>query len=276
MSVSLLCGDRWLDLSRPVVMGVLNVTDDSFSDGGQFQAADSALERALRMVEEGAAIVDVGGESTRPGSRPVTVEEELGRVIPVVRALASLPVVISVDTSKSEVMRAAFDAGAGLINDVRALRSPGALQALAASRAAVCLMHMQGEPATMQQEPVYVDVVTEVAAFLDERVQSCLQVGIEPGRIAIDPGFGFGKTLTHNLQLLRGVPRLVATGYPVLVGLSRKSMIGALTGRPVGERLAGGLALALWAVQSGATIVRTHDVGPTIDAIAAWSAVSGG
>lgn len=276
MSVSLLCGDRRLDLSRPVVMGVLNVTDDSFSDGGQFHAADAAIERALRMVEEGAVIVDVGGESTRPGSRPVTVEQELQRVIPVVRALASTPVVISVDTSKSEVMRAALDAGAGLINDVRALRSPGALQALAASRAAVCLMHMQGEPTTMQQEPVYVDVVTEVAAFLDERVQSCLQVGIEPGRIAIDPGFGFGKTLTHNLQLLRGVPRLAATGYPVLVGLSRKSMIGALTGRPVGERLAGGLALALWAVQCGATIVRTHDVGPTIDAIAAWSAVSGG
>jgi len=276
MSASLLCGDRRLDLSRPAVMGVLNVTDDSFSDGGRFLAPAAALERALRMVEEGAAIVDVGGESTRPGAQPVAVDEELRRIIPVVEALASLPVVVSVDTSKPEVMRAALGAGAGLINDVRALRVPGALQALAGSRAAICLMHMQGEPATMQQEPVYGDVVTEVAAFLDAQVQSCLQAGIEPGRIAIDPGFGFGKTLAHNLQLLRGLPRFVATGYPVLVGLSRKSMLGALTGRPVGERLAGGLALALWAVQGGATIVRTHDVGPTIDAIAAWSAVSGG
>jgi dihydropteroate synthase len=257
-------------------MGVLNVTDDSFSDGGRFLAPAAALERAWRMVEEGAAIVDVGGESTRPGARPVDADEELRRVIPVVEALASLPVVVSVDTSKPEVMRAALGAGAGLINDVRALRAPGALQALAGSRAAICLMHMQGEPATMQQEPVYGDVVTEVAAFLAAQVQSCLQAGIEPARIAIDPGFGFGKTLVHNLQLLRGLPRFVATGYPVLVGLSRKSMLGALTGRPVGERLAGGLALALWAIQGGATIVRTHDVAPTIDAIAAWSAVSGG
>jgi dihydropteroate synthase len=276
MSASLRCGDRRLDLSRPAVMGVLNVTADSFSDGGRFLDTGAALEQARRMAEEGAALIDVGGESTRPGSTPIPVEEELRRVIPVVRALASLPVVISVDTSKPQVMRAALDAGAGLINDVRALRAPGALEALAGSQAAVCLMHMQGEPLTMQQGPVYGDVVTEVAAFLGARVQSCLQAGIAAERIALDPGFGFGKTLAHNLQLLRALPRLAAPGHPLLVGLSRKSMIGALTGRPVGERLAGGLALALWAVQGGASIIRTHDVGPTIDAIAAWSAISGG
>ena len=276
MSASLRCGDRRLDLSRPAVMGVLNVTADSFSDGGRYLDPADAFDRAQRMVEEGAAIIDVGGESTRPGASPVPVDEELRRVIPVIRALAALPVIVSVDTSKPEVMRAALDAGAGLVNDVRGLRAPGSLQALADSQAAVCLMHMQGEPTTMQQAPAYGDVVTEVAAFLEAQVQSCLQAGMEPGRIAIDPGFGFGKTLAHNLQLLRGLPRFAATGYPVLVGLSRKSMIGALTGKPVGERLAGGLALALWAVQGGASIVRTHDVGPTIDAIAAWSAVSGG
>jgi len=257
-------------------MGILNVTADSFSDGGRYLDPSAALDQALRLVEAGAAIVDVGGESTRPGAVPVPVEVELRRVIPVVRALASLRVVVSVDTSKPEVMRAALDAGAGMINDVRALRDPGALQAVAGSGAAVCLMHMQGEPATMQREPVYGDVVTEVKAFLEVQVQSCLQAGIARDRIALDPGFGFGKTLAHNLQLLRALPRLVAPGYPVLVGLSRKSMIGALTERPVGDRLAGGLALALWAVQGGASIVRTHDVGPTIDAISAWSAVSGG
>ncbi len=276
MSASLRCGDRCLDLSRPAVMGVLNVTADSFSDGGRYLDPAAAFDQAQRMVEEGAALIDVGGESTRPGATPVPVDEELRRVVPVIRALAALPVIVSVDTSKPEVMRAALDAGAGLVNDVRGLRARGALQALAGSRAAVCLMHMQGEPTTMQQAPAYGDVVTEVAAFLAAQVQSCLQAGIEPGRIAIDPGFGFGKTLAHNLQLLRGLPRLAATGYPVLVGLSRKSMIGALTGKAVGERLAGGLALALWAVQGGASIVRTHDVGPTIDAISAWSAVSGG
>jgi dihydropteroate synthase len=276
MSASLLCGDRRLDLSRPAVMGVLNVTADSFSDGGLYLDPGAAVDQARRMVAEGAAIIDVGGESTRPGAKPVSVDEELRRVVPVIRALAALPVIVSVDTSRSEVMREALDAGAGLVNDVRALAAPGALQALVGSRAAVCLMHMQGEPGTMQRAPAYGDVVTEVAAFLHARVHACLQAGIAAERIAVDPGFGFGKTLDHNLQLLRALPRLAAGGHPVLVGLSRKSMIGMLTGRPVGERLAGGLALALWAVQGGASIVRTHDVAPTIDAIAVWSAVSGG
>ncbi len=276
MTASLQCGDRRLDFTRPAVMGVLNVTTDSFSDGGLFLDPGLALEQALRMIEAGATIVDVGGESTRPGAAPVPLDEELRRVIPVVRAIAALPVVVSVDTSKAPVMRAALDAGAGLINDVRALQGPGALQVAAASGAAVCLMHMRGEPATMQQAPVYGDVVTEVKSFLDAQVQSCMQAGIAPERIAIDPGFGFGKTLVHNLDLLRAMPRFAAAGRPVVVGLSRKSMIGSLTGRPVGDRLAGGLALALWAVQGGASIVRTHDVGPTIDALSAWSAVAGG
>ncbi len=257
-------------------MGVLNVTSDSFSDGGRFLDVDDAIAQAERMIEEGASIVDVGGESTRPGSRPVPLEEELRRVLPVVRRLARRPVVVSVDTSKPEVMRAAIDAGASLVNDVRALRAEGAMQAVAAGGAGVCLMHMRGEPATMQRDPAYVDVVTEVKAFLDARVQACLAAGIAAERICVDPGFGFGKALAHNLQLLRALPQLTAAGRPLLVGLSRKSMIGALTGRPVGERLAGGLALALWAVQGGARIVRTHDVGPTVDALSAWWAVSGG
>ncbi len=276
LRASLCCGERRFSFERPAVMGVLNVTADSFSDGGLYLDPSAAFDQALRMVEQGAAIIDIGGESTRPGSQPVDVDEELRRVIPVVRRIASLPVVVSVDTSKPEVMRAAIDAGATLVNDVRALAAPGAIQAVRQSGVAVCLMHMQREPATMQREPIYDDVVTEVNAFLSARVQACLDAGISPGRLCIDPGFGFGKTLEHNLQLLRSMPRLVDSGYPVLVGLSRKSMLGELTGRPVGERLAGGLALALWAVQGGASVVRTHDVGPTIDAISAWSAVSGG
>jgi dihydropteroate synthase len=277
LGATLRCGDRWLDLGRPLVMGVLNVTPDSFSDGGRFLDFEAAIAQAEHMVEAGAAIVDVGGESTRPGAAPVPVEEELARVLPVVRRLARLPLVVSVDTSKPEVMQAAVEAGAGLVNDVRALQAPGALEAVAAGGAAVCLMHMRGEPATMQRDPVYGDVVTEVAAFLDARVQACVSAGIAPDRICVDPGFGFGKTLEHNLQLLRALPRLAAGGRPLLVGLSRKSMIGALTGRPVGERLAGGLALALWAVvEGGARIVRTHDVGPTVDALSVWRSASGG
>lgn len=276
MSAWLDCGGRRLDLARPVVMGVLNVTPDSFSDGGRYLDPGLAVEQAARMCEEGAAIIDIGGESTRPGAPSVPADEEMRRILPVIGRLARLPVVISVDTRKPEVMRAALDAGAGLVNDVAALRAPGALEAVAASGAAACLMHMQGEPASMQREPAYVDVVTEVKAFLEDRVQACRAAGIGTGRLAIDPGFGFGKTLEHNLALLRGLPRLVESGLPVMVGLSRKSMIGALSGRPVGERVAGGLALALWAVQSGAAIVRTHDVRPTVDALATWLAVSGG
>ena len=276
MAAWLDCGGRRLDLARPVVMGVLNVTPDSFSDGGRFFDPAVAAEHAARMVEEGAAIVDVGGESTRPGAAPVPLAEELRRVVPVIQRIAGLPAVISIDTTKPEVMRAALDAGASLVNDVAALRAPGALEAVAGSGAAVCLMHMQGEPASMQRQPVYADVVTEVKAFLEQRVQACQAAGIGAGRLSVDPGFGFGKTLEHNLQLLRGLPRLAEAGLPVTVGLSRKSMIGTLSGRPVGDRLAGGLALALFAVQSGAAIVRTHDVRPTVDALSTWMAVSGG
>ncbi len=262
------CAGRTLDLSTPVIMGVLNVTPDSFSDGGSFLDAGRALERAQRMQEEGAAIVDVGGESTRPGATPVSVEEELARVIPVIERLSGrLSIVISVDTSKPEVIRAAAEAGAGLVNDVRALASPGALRAVAATRCAVCLVHMQGEPATMQREPRYADVVNEVRAFLLARVQACRAEGIAEDRIAIDPGFGFGKTLEHNLELLRRLPLLAGSGFPVLVGLSRKSTVAALTGRPAGERLAGSLALATVAALNGALIIRAHDVAATLDAV---------
>lgn len=252
----------------PVVMGVLNVTPDSFSDGGRFADRERAVEHGLRMAEEGAAIIDVGGESTRPGAAPVSAGEEIDRVLPAVERLASrVPAVLSVDTSKPEVMRAAAAAGAGLINDVRALGAPGALEAAAASGCAVCLMHMRGQPATMQHEPAYADVVGEVEGFLLGRAQACRAAGMAGERLAIDPGFGFGKTLAHNLALLRALPRLAAHGMPVLVGLSRKSSIGALTGRPAGERLAGSVALAALAVFSGASIVRAHDVAATVDAV---------
>ncbi len=249
-------------------MGVLNVTPDSFSDGGRYLDLTRAVEHAGRMVEEGAAIVDVGGESTRPGASRVSAAEEIDRVLPVLERLAtSVPAILSVDTSKPEVMRAAAAAGAGLINDVRALGAPGALEAAAASSCAVCLMHMRGEPATMQRDPTYADVVSEVKAFLVSRVQACREAGIGENRLAIDPGFGFGKTLAHNLELLRRLPELAATGLPVLVGLSRKSSVGALTGRPPGERLAGSVAFAALAVFRGARIVRAHDVAATVDAV---------
>jgi dihydropteroate synthase len=255
-------------------MGVLNVTPDSFSDGGRFCDVGRALEHAQRMQEEGAAIIDVGGESTRPGAAPVSAEEELGRVIPVIERLCGqLSAVISVDTSKPEVMRAAAEAGAGLINDVRALAAPGALQTLAATRCAVCLVHMQGEPATMQREPRYADVVSEVRAFLLARAHACTTAGIAEDRIVIDPGFGFGKTLAHNLELLRQLPQLAQSGFPVAVGLSRKSTVAALTGRAAGERLAGSLALATIAAWNGALIIRAHDVAPTLDAIKVAAAV---
>lgn len=270
------CAGRSLDLAAPLVMGVLNVTPDSFSDAGRFLNPAAALEHALRMVEEGAAIVDVGGESTRPGAVPVPVEEELARVVPVVERLAGrTPAVISVDTSRPEVIRAAAAAGAGLINDVRALRLPGAVAAVAETSCALCLMHMQGEPATMQERPTYTAVVSEVRAYLQERVRACRDAGIASDRIVIDPGFGFGKTLAHNLELLRHLRDLTAEGMPVLAGLSRKSLVAALTGRPVGERLAGSLALATIAVLNGASIVRTHDVAETVDAVRVALAVRG-
>jgi dihydropteroate synthase len=266
--LKLVCGRRELDLTRPAVMGVLNVTADSFSDGGRFCDFDAAVAHGARMVEEGAAIVDVGGESTRPGAEPVPVQQELDRVIPVVEALAKrLDVIISVDTMKPEVMREAVRAGAGLINDVRALLEPGAIEAVAEGGAAVCLMHMQGMPRTMQHDPRYDDVVREVDEFLRQRAAACLAAGIPPERICLDPGFGFGKTLAHNLALLAGLPQFVSSGHAVLVGLSRKSMVGAITGRPVQERLAGSLALATIATLHGAHIVRAHDVAATVDAV---------
>lgn len=264
----LTCGPHRLDLSAPVVMGVLNVTPDSFSDGGRFSEREAALSRARQMADEGAAIVDVGGQSTRPGAVTIGVEEELARVVPVVEALcAELALPVSVDTSRPEVMRAALAAGASMINDVAALRAPGALEAVAASSAAVCLMHMQGEPQTMQAAPRYDDVVAEVREFLERRVREAEAAGIARARMVVDPGFGFGKLLEHNLRLLAGLMRLAPAGVPVLVGLSRKSMIGQLTGRPVSERLAGSVALAALAVERGASIVRTHDVAATLDAV---------
>jgi len=261
-----------LDLHQPLVMGVLNVTPDSFSDGGRHAAFEDALRAAEAMLAAGAAFIDVGGESTRPGATPVAPDEELRRVLPVVRALVARGARVSLDSSKPEVIAPCLAEGVALVNDVRALRLPGALAAVAASDAAVCLMHMQGEPGSMQSDPRYGDVVLEVAAFLDARVAACEAAGIARGRLVLDPGFGFGKTLTHNLELLRGLPRLAAAGLPLLAGLSRKSMIGALTGRSPGERLAGGLALALAAVEGGARIIRTHDVAETVDALKVWGA----
>jgi dihydropteroate synthase len=266
--MQLQCGPFPLDLDRPVVMGVVNVTPDSFSDGGRFADADAAVAAAERMAADGAALVDVGGESTRPGSAPVDEAEELRRVMPVIERLAGrLPIPVSIDTRKPGVMRRAVEAGASLVNDVGALRAPGAIEAVAGSGAAVCLMHMQGEPGTMQDAPRYADVVTEVREFLRRRVAACEAAGIGRARIAVDPGFGFGKSLEHNLALLAGLPVIAADGLPLLVGLSRKRMIGALTGRGDGERLAGSLAAAVVAAQNGARIVRAHDVRETVDAL---------
>jgi dihydropteroate synthase len=254
-------------------MGVLNVTPDSFSDGGRFFSAEDAFERAQQMLREGAAIIDIGGESTRPGAHPVPLAEELQRVVPLIERLAHSPAVISVDTSKPEVMRAAIRAGAGLINDVRALTLPGALEAVLSSNCAVCLMHMQGEPRTMQVAPRYVDVVSEVKAFLVARAQACMDAGLGVSRIAIDPGFGFGKTKAHNLELLRRLDELTQLPWPVLVGLSRKSMLASILGGVEAERLAGSVALAVLAACKGAGIIRAHDVGATVDALKVVAAV---
>jgi dihydropteroate synthase len=271
--VQLRCAGRMLQLDQPVVMGVLNVTPDSFSDGGQYADADAALAHAERMAAEGAAIIDIGGESTRPGAEPVDGEEEMRRVLPLVERVAvRLPVLVSVDTSNPELMRRAAAAGAHLVNDVRALRSPGAIEAVAAGSLGVCLMHMRGEPATMQLDPHYDDVVEEVKLFLAERVRLCTDAGIAPERLCVDPGFGFGKRLAHNLQLLRDLAQFEPLGLPLAVGLSRKSMIAALGGRAQ-ERLAGSLALATIAVLHGARIVRAHDVAATVDAVRIAGAV---
>ena len=267
------CGRFRLELARPLVMGVVNVTPDSFSDGGRFLDPEAAIDHARRLIGEGADIVDVGGESTRPGARPVDAAEELQRVLPVIRALRDESVPVAVDTLKPEVMRAAIAEGASIVNDVYALRVPGALDAVSDSDAGICLMHMQGEPRTMQAAPHYEDVVREVKGFLRERMAAAASAGIAGERVAVDPGFGFGKTVGHNLELLRRLPELVELGAPVLVGLSRKSTLGAITGRPASERLAASLAAALLAVLRGATIVRVHDVAATRDALAVLAAV---
>lgn len=264
-----------VDLSRPRVMGIVNVTPDSFSDGGRHADAAAACAHCERLVAEGADLLDIGGESTRPGAVTPNPDEELARVLPVVRHAVTLGVPVSVDTSAPEVMRAVLDAGADVVNDVRALTRPGALAAVAAHpRAGVCLMHMRGEPATMQQQADYRDVVAEVAAFLAERVAAVQAAGVERQRIVVDPGIGFGKKVEHNLALLARQRELLALGLPLLVGWSRKSTLGVVTGRGVGERLAASVAAALMAVERGAAIVRVHDVAATVDALKVWTAVA--
>ena len=256
-------------------MGVLNVTPDSFSDGGQFASRTSALEQALRLEAEGAAIIDVGGESTRPGAEPVDVDQELERVIPVIEAIRSrTDVAISIDTSKPKVMEAALKAGANMVNDVNALKADRAVAVVASVKAPVVLMHMQGEPRSMQRAPEYGDVVQEISEFLLERVRCCVAGGIARDHILIDPGFGFGKALAHNVALLACLPKIVALGHPVLAGLSRKSMLGQITGRQdPKDRKAASIASALLAAQAGSAIVRVHDVAETVDAIKVWQAV---
>jgi dihydropteroate synthase len=272
------CHGRELRLDQPRIAGIINVTPDSFSDGGLHFDASAAIAHGLRLVEEGADLLDVGGESTRPGAEEVSAQEEIARVVPVIEALAKqTSVPIAIDTSKAEVMRAAVAAGAGFINDVFALRREGALDAAADLKVPVCLMHMQGEPRTMQQDPHYDDVVSDVRRFLAERIFACEMSGIDKKRIVVDPGFGFGKTLEHNLALLRALDQFAALGVPLLAGLSRKAMIATLTGREKhSDRAAGSAAAALLAVQKGAAIVRVHDVAVTRDALAVWQGVASG
>lgn len=273
------CAGYSLDLSQPVIMGVINTTPDSFSDGGSLYRdnqldLEQAMGRAREMVGAGAKILDIGGESTRPGAKPVSPAQEMNRVLPLVEAIAAeIEVVISVDTSSAVLMKEAAALGAGLINDVRALTREGALEAAAATQLPVCLMHMQGEPGTMQEAPEYDNVVTQVNDYLASRVRACEEVGITRQQLLLDPGFGFGKSLTHNLKLLAGLGQLAEYGLPILVGLSRKSMIGKLLGREVQERLPASLALAVLAVERGAKIIRTHDVEATADAVAMWVAL---
>jgi dihydropteroate synthase len=275
MRDSLVCGDRVLDLSRPQVMGILNVTPDSFSDGGLFVSADKAVAQARKMVEEGATLVDVGGESTRPGAAGVNVQQELDRVIPVIEAIGrELDVIISVDTSKPEVMREAARAGAGMINDVRALREEGALQAASDTGLPVCLMHMLGEPRTMQENPHYENMVQDILEFLRERLDHCVEAGISTERLLVDPGFGFGKTVAHNLSLVKHLAEFQVLDCPVLMGVSRKSTIGTVLDRPVDQRLYGSVALATLCCQAGARIIRAHDVAATVDALKICHAVT--
>ena len=262
-----------LSLERPLIMGILNVTPDSFSDGGKFFDAGRAFDHAGQLIEEGADILDIGGESSRPGAEPVDVAEELRRVLPVLEQLVDLPVPVSVDTCKPEVMRRAIGAGASMINDIFALRADGALEAVAESNAAVCLMHMQGAPRSMQQAPHYHDVVGEVETFLAERAVAALAAGIAHDRIVLDPGFGFGKTAQHNLELIRALPRLRGSGFTLLAGLSRKALFGRIVGREAAQRVNASAAGALLAVQRGASIVRVHDVAATRDCLLVLRAI---
>jgi dihydropteroate synthase len=269
------CGRFTFERTRPLVMGILNVTPDSFFDGGRFFDRERALAHAGQMRDEGADLIDIGGESSRPGASPVTESEELHRVLPLVETLAGAGYPLAVDTRKPAVMRASAAAGAAMINDIGALTAPGAIEACAQGDVGVCLMHMQREPQTMQAAPDYGDVVAEVRAFLEARARACLAAGIARECIAIDPGFGFGKTLAHNLELLRSLRAFAATGFPVVAGLSRKSSLGAITGRDVDERMPASVAAALAAVARGAAIVRVHDVRETVDALRVWHAVEG-
>ncbi len=274
MSQVLQCADRQLDLTCPQVMGILNVTPDSFSDGGLFISADAALVQARQMVAEGAAIIDVGGESTRPGATAVSVQEELDRVAPVIEAIArELPVIVSVDTSKARVMSEAVARGAGLINDVRALRESGALQAASDAGVPVCLMHMAGDPRSMQENPGYEDVVDDIIRFLRGRIQACETAGIPASQLLVDPGFGFGKRVAHNLLIVQRLHEFLSLDKPLLIGVSRKSTIGAVLDRAADERLPGSLALATMACQEGAHIIRAHDVAATVDAVKMCHAV---
>jgi dihydropteroate synthase len=267
-----LCGRYRFALDRPLVMGIVNVTPDSFSDGGRFLSSREAIEQGLRLREEGADLLDIGGESTRPGAQAVSVQEELDRVMPVLEGLGDCGAALSVDTTKAEVMAAALAAGADMVNDVSALEGPGALEVVAASACGICLMHRQGEPGTMQAAPHYDDVVAEVGDYLKSRLAACLQAGIDPDRIVIDPGFGFGKTLEHNIALFKKIAHL-ADMAPVLAGVSRKSMIGLITAQPVAERLVGSVTAAVLAAMGGAALLRVHDVRATVDALKIWNAL---
>jgi dihydropteroate synthase len=266
------CGKFSVPLDRPRIMGVVNVTPDSFSDGGRFLGPKAAIAHAHALIEDGADIIDIGGESSRPGALPVTASDELQRILPVLEGLKDVQKPISVDTRRAEVMKEALQAGASMINDIDALAAPGALEAVAAGDCAVCLMHKKGEPATMQQAPHYDDVVAEVMLFLKNRIEAAEKAGVARDRIVIDPGFGFGKTMEHNLILLKKLPSLGKLNLPVLIGWSRKSSLGKITGREAGERLPASLAMALLSLQGGATILRVHDVKETRDVVAVWQA----
>lgn len=271
------CGRFEFSLERPLLMGIVNVTPDSFSDGGQHASADAAISHARRLIDEGARILDIGGESTRPGAEPVPLKRELERVLPVIESLRHAGVALSVDTCKPEVMRAALDAGADIINDVTGFRQQAARDVIASHPSCgICIMHMQGEPRTMQSAPQYSDVVAEVSAELAHAANLIQALGVDSSRIALDPGFGFGKTQAHNYTLLRRINEIVSLTYPVLIGVSRKSMIGAVTGRSIDQRLAGSVAAALLAVNLGARVVRVHDVQATRDALAVWEAMTFG